>query len=134
MELDCHLDNQQYQAVTAPIAPIYVTAGPGAGKTRVIVERIKHLVSKQGVPFNHILALTFTKNAKGIGAKLIDRIAEYGQRHGMSLQMTLFKVRTVGKRLKISAVQSAKIKKFLKMLLRVQSIGPIGSLSLSFSL
>lgn len=42
--------------------PIRVCAGPGSGKTAVLVERVKHLIEK-GVPPKRILAITFTKKA-----------------------------------------------------------------------
>lgn len=42
--------------------PLRVCAGPGSGKTAVLVERVKHLIEK-GVPPKYILAITFTKKA-----------------------------------------------------------------------
>lgn len=42
--------------------PIRVCAGPGSGKTAVLVERVKRLIEK-GVPPKRILAITFTKKA-----------------------------------------------------------------------
>ena len=58
-----HLDNEQRTAVTADIGAIYVNAGPGSGKTRVIVERIKHMTKYLMNRNEGILALTFTNKA-----------------------------------------------------------------------
>ena len=53
-----HLDNEQFDAVTSKIGPILVHAGPGAGKTRVIVERIAFLIDKCNVDPSTIVALS----------------------------------------------------------------------------
>ncbi|HYM12487.1 MAG TPA: UvrD-helicase domain-containing protein [Bryobacterales bacterium] len=42
---------------------VCVVAGPGSGKTRVLVERFQWLVEKRGVPAQRILAITFTEKA-----------------------------------------------------------------------
>lgn len=42
---------------------ICVTAGPGSGKTRVLVERLRWLVLERGVAPERILAITFTEKA-----------------------------------------------------------------------
>ncbi|MFM8659270.1 MAG: UvrD-helicase domain-containing protein, partial [Candidatus Nitrosotenuis sp.] len=39
------LNKYQLEAVTHTDSPLLVTAGPGSGKTRVIVERIIHLIN-----------------------------------------------------------------------------------------
>ena len=40
-----------------------VIAVPGSGKTRTMMERIGILVNEYGIPPEHILGLTFTRNA-----------------------------------------------------------------------
>lgn len=54
----------------APPRPVLVAAGPGAGKTRTLVGRIRHLISV-GVPAARILAVTFTRRA---AAELKERL------------------------------------------------------------
>jgi DNA helicase II / ATP-dependent DNA helicase PcrA len=56
------LNQAQNQAVDYTSSPLLLVAGPGSGKTRVIIERIVRLVNT-GIKPDEILCLTFTKKA-----------------------------------------------------------------------
>jgi superfamily I DNA/RNA helicase len=59
---DHDLDDSQRTAATWSGGPLLVDAGPGTGKTRTLVRRIKHLLDG-GVLSGTILALTFSNKA-----------------------------------------------------------------------
>lgn len=54
----------EQQAVVRSESPVtMVSAGPGTGKTRTLVERICYLIREKGVPPGEITAVTFTNKA-----------------------------------------------------------------------
>ena len=57
-----NLNTSQQKAVTAPLGPVSVLAGPGSGKTRVLTARIQHLFYNHNLAPSQIRAVTFTQN------------------------------------------------------------------------
>ena len=57
------LDNNQLEAVNYYKGPCITLAGPGSGKTTVLVNRIKALIEAHNVAPESILVITFTKDA-----------------------------------------------------------------------
>src|SRR5206468_8603824 len=53
---------QQRLAIEAPLGPVLVVAGPGAGKTYCLIARIQHLIAS-GIDPRRICAVTFTNRA-----------------------------------------------------------------------
>ncbi|MCR5402553.1 MAG: ATP-dependent helicase [Butyrivibrio sp.] len=56
-------NKSQQMAITHINGPAMVLAGPGSGKTFVIVQRIRYLIEKVGIEPSSILVITFTKAA-----------------------------------------------------------------------
>ncbi len=70
------LDNGQAEAVFAPPSdPLHIVAGPGSGKTTVLVLRLLYLVFVHGYHPEEIIATTFTRKA---AAELRSRILGWG--------------------------------------------------------
>ncbi|WP_162924321.1 ATP-dependent DNA helicase [Rubrobacter indicoceani] len=66
------LNADQRRAVEHPAGPLLVLAGPGTGKTSVIVSRIAHLIEERNVEPKRILALTFSRRAADGMQKRLD--------------------------------------------------------------
>jgi DNA helicase-2/ATP-dependent DNA helicase PcrA len=57
------LNEQQLAAATTVDKPVLVLAGPGTGKTKMLVAKFVHLVLDKGIPAERILITTFTRKA-----------------------------------------------------------------------
>jgi DNA helicase II / ATP-dependent DNA helicase PcrA len=75
------LNPAQHRAITHGHGPLLVIAGAGTGKTRVITERIRHLLeTDQTLLGENILGLTFTKKAAGeMKARVVKAVGERGK-------------------------------------------------------
>jgi len=95
------LSDQQAEVVTHVEGPLLVEAGPGSGKTRVLTERIRHLLTNVPGHFR-ILALTFTnKAADEMKDRLMDLDKErerafIGTLHSFCLEMLTERGKLVG--------------------------------------
>ncbi len=69
---------QQKEAIEYNEGPLLIIAGPGTGKTFVITEKIKYLISKKNVNPENILALTFTEKAAFEMEERVDKALPYG--------------------------------------------------------
>lgn len=58
-----HLSKEQLEAVRSRANRLIIKAGPGAGKTRVLVERVQFLVNERHVDPKSLLVITFTEKA-----------------------------------------------------------------------
>src|SRR5215475_8306440 len=75
------LNEAQRRAIAHREGPLLVIAGAGTGKTRVITERIRHLLeSDPSLSGENILGLTFTLKAAGeMKARVVKAVGERGK-------------------------------------------------------
>lgn len=72
------LNAEQKEAVYFGDGPLLIIAGAGTGKTTVVTERIKHIISSGKSLPSEILALTFTEKAAREMEERVDVIMPYG--------------------------------------------------------
>lgn len=81
------LTEEQQRAVQHTEGPLIIVAGPGAGKTLVIVRRIAHLVRDRNVAPWRILAVTFTNKA---AREMRERLGEFLPNQSRAVTMGTF--------------------------------------------
>ncbi|MRW90341.1 AAA family ATPase [Duganella sp. FT80W] len=87
------LNLPQSQAVTYLDGPCLVLAGAGSGKTRVITQKIAHLIEDRGYEPRTIAALTFTNKA---ALEMQERIAKLLKQPKQAKQLTVSTFHSLG--------------------------------------
>ncbi len=72
------LNSEQKKAVRFGEGPLLIIAGAGTGKTTVVTERIKYLISSKKARPDEVLALTFTEKASREMEERVDVALPYG--------------------------------------------------------
>ena len=97
------LNPPQRQAVLHVEGPLLVLAGAGSGKTRVIVEKIAHLIQSGRYPAKRIAAITFTnKSAREMRERVAKRL-----RGDAAQELTISTFHALG--LRILQIEHAKL-------------------------
>jgi DNA helicase-2/ATP-dependent DNA helicase PcrA len=81
------LNPQQLAAVEHSDSPLLIVAGAGSGKTRVLTQRIAHLLAHRGVLPGEVLAITFTNKA---AAEMKERVAALVGRRANAIWVSTF--------------------------------------------
>ncbi|MDQ2990891.1 MAG: UvrD-helicase domain-containing protein, partial [Pseudomonadota bacterium] len=87
------LNTPQREAVKYLDGPCLVLAGAGSGKTRVITQKIAHLIEECGYDPRHIAALTFTNKA---ALEMQERIAKLLKEPRQAKQLTVSTFHSLG--------------------------------------
>lgn len=85
MPIDPTLNTPQRQAVAHKGSPLLVLAGAGSGKTRVITQKIAHLINDCAMNARHITAVTFTNKAAREMKQRIGQLIKGQQARGLTV-------------------------------------------------
>ncbi|MEI6179780.1 MAG: UvrD-helicase domain-containing protein [Chloroflexales bacterium] len=75
----------QRAAITTTDGPLLIIAGPGAGKTFTLVERVVYLITAKAVTPEQLMVVTFTdKAAQELTTRIAHRFGELGVRFNLN--------------------------------------------------
>jgi len=124
------LNPRQLEAVLHVNTPCLVLAGAGSGKTRVITEKIAHLIRKHDIKPHQIYALTFTNKAaremKARVAKLLINEPSKGLNvstfHNLGLNIIRREYKALGYKAGFSIMDASDTQQIIKELIKKQDI------------
>ncbi len=124
------LNSRQHEAVHYLDGPLLVLAGAGSGKTRVITEKIVHLVKNCSLEPKHIIAVTFTNKASRemrtrVGKMLRGETADdlnISTFHTLGLKIIRHEIRSLGYKPGFTIFDDQDTENLLKELLRKDKI------------
>ena len=109
--METKLDPAQQKAVEHCEGPALVVAGPGSGKTMVIIERILNLIRENNIKSYQILALAFNRKAANeLKQRLSPRLGEIVLRSGYE-KPEICTLHAFGRRIIISNYRKLNLKK-----------------------
>ena len=86
MKTDIRFSTPEQQSVILTTEqPLLVIAGPGAGKTKTLVDRVLYLVIEKKIPASNILVATFTEKA---AKELVSRISTQAHTLGVTIDIS----------------------------------------------
>jgi DNA helicase-2/ATP-dependent DNA helicase PcrA len=119
------LNPEQRTAVTAPLGPVQIFAGPGSGKTRVLTHRIAYLVLTRQVRPEHVCAVTFTNKAakemkerlEGMLGKEMVHLMQVSTSHSLGLKIIREHPTAAGRRRNLTIYAEDEQRALIKSLL-----------------
>ncbi|MCC5868679.1 MAG: UvrD-helicase domain-containing protein [Gammaproteobacteria bacterium] len=129
------LNAAQRQAITHVDGPLLVLAGAGSGKTRVITEKIGHLLAVQRMLPEHICAVTFTNKA---AREMKERLAAHLGRecvaslrvstfHRLGLEIFRSECTALGYKPRFSIMDAADSQMLLREAMKADNLGEAGA-------
>lgn len=126
------LNDRQLQAVLHVDTPTLVLAGAGSGKTRVITEKIAHLIRKHNYQPHHIYAVTFTnKSAKEMKERVTKLLRDENTKglnvstfHNLGLNIIRREYAALGYKSNFSIMDATDAGQIIKELMHKQNIDP----------
>ncbi|MBT3251159.1 MAG: UvrD-helicase domain-containing protein [Candidatus Marinimicrobia bacterium] len=99
-----NLNKQQREAVLEIESPVLIFAGAGSGKTRVLTQKIVHLIESNIYPAHKILSVTFTNKAatemktrvKSMLPEMNDSSLSIGTFHSIAARILRFEAQYLG--------------------------------------
>lgn len=123
------LNPSQTEAVRYLGGPLFVLAGAGSGKTRVITEKIAYMITQAGYKPQHIAAITFTNKAAREMQERVAKMLPRSQTRSQTRGLTVCTFHSLGMRILREEAHAAGLKKNFSILDATDSGKIIGEIT-----